>query len=125
MAYEMDTLDVSFIASGSLAALQYTFVEMSADNTVQAYSSGPAIGVLQNKPTDGQTARVRVLGVTRLVASDNETYGSKIGATTGGQGVMVTSDKDKYYGVCISGNATHATAETSTVLLTGLAYIDV
>ena len=125
MTYEIDVLDVTFKAAEDLSTYQYCFVELSADNTVAKYGTATsiAIGVLQNKPTvAGQAARVRVLGVSRVRASDNETYGTKIGATTDGEGVMMTVDKDVYYGVCLEGNATHAGSETSTVLLTGLNF---
>ena len=128
MAYEIDVLDVSFKAAADLSSYQYCFVELSADNTVAKFgtASSIAIGVLQNKPTAaGQAARVRVLGVSRVRASDDETYGAKIGATTDGEGLMMSTDKDLFYGVCIEGNASHATSETSTVLLTGLNFYHV
>jgi hypothetical protein len=126
MSYEIDVLDVSFKAAKDLSSYQYCFVELSADNTVTSYgtSTSIAIGVLQNKPTAaGQAARVRVLGVSRIIASEAETYGLYIGATTGGKSVSKTANTDIYYGMCIEGNATFAGSEPCTVLLTGLNFI--
>jgi hypothetical protein len=124
MSYEVDTLDLSFKAATDLSSYQYCFVQLSADNTVTVWSSGPALGVLQNKPSiAGQAARVRVLGVSRIIASEAEAFGSLIAPTTGGKSVAVTANTAAYNGVCIEGNATFATSETCTVLLTGINYI--
>jgi hypothetical protein len=122
-AYEMDTLDVSFQTSADLSALQYTFVYISADNAVASATSAAVkiIGILQNKPKGDvtpATARVRVFGVSRLVASDTScTYGSYVTATTGGKGIATTTPKDIFNGIVIQGAT--AANEVAAVLLTG------
>ena len=123
MAYEIDTLDVSFLCATDLSSSQYTYVKISADNTIAAATAATdkIVGILQNKPKGDVTpcaARVRLFGVSRLVASDTScTYGTWVTATTGGKGVATTTPKDILNGIVISG----ATAgnELCTVFLTG------
>lgn len=62
--------DVSFIADQDLTAKQYTWVApASAANTVASANgaSNPApFGVLQNSPSAGQEARVRMAGFSKV-----------------------------------------------------------
>lgn len=89
-------LDLSFIAENDLSAQQYGIVEMSAEDQVDL-SDGAAddiVGILQNKPTAGQRAIVRIFGVSRLRAN---TAGLAVGDAWGtdgaGRGVAkVTGD---------------------------------
>lgn len=120
MAYEMDTLDITFTAGEDLSALQYTYVYISADNTVKSATAATAklVGVLQNKPISGAAARVRVFGVSRVVAVDTSlTYGSYVTASTGGKGIASTTAKDIFNGIVISGAT--AANEVASVMLTG------
>lgn len=126
MSYEIDVLDVTFKAGEDLSSYQYRFVELSADNTVVKYGTATsiAIGVLQNKPSvAGQAARVRVLGVSRIGASEAEAAGDLIGGAAGGKTAKKSANTDIFYGTCIEGNATFAGSETCTVLLTGINFI--
>ena len=123
VAYEMDTLDISLLTTADLSAVQYTFVKLSADNTVAAATAATdkIIGILQNKPKGDvtpATARVRVFGVSRLVASDTScTYGTYVTATTGGKGIATATPKDIFNGIVIQGAT--AANEVAAVLLTG------
>ena len=119
MAYEMDVLDVSLLAAADLSGYQYRFVKLTADNTVNVCGAGEqAIGVLQNKPTGaGQAARVRVLGVSRVVAGGSVTYGQKLGTDANGAGVAKTADKAIYLGIVIDGVGS---GETITALIMGV-----
>jgi hypothetical protein len=121
MAYEMDTLDISLIAGADLSLLQYRFVKLSADNTVIVCGADEqAIGILQNKPTSGLMARVRVFGVSRFsnATAGAIAYGVKVKAAANGQGVAATADKEIYFGIVLDGVS--AQNEIATILLTGV-----
>lgn len=105
-AWEMNLVsDVPLIAGESLTTKQYYFVKLSADNTVVLVTGAgdTPIGVLQNKPASGQTARVRIAGISRIVSSGNIAYGSNIGTDGNGKAVVKSADKDIGAGVVIQG----------------------
>lgn len=126
MAYEMDVLDITFLAAADLSTYQYRFVKITANNTVNVCgNTEQAIGILQNAPTAaGQAARVRVLGVSRLEMSATIAFGDKVGSAANGEGVAVTADTAYYNGICIQGETLVAN-ELCTVLLTGVNTISV
>lgn len=90
-------LDLNFKAENDLSALQYRIVEMSAEDQVDVCdAAGDVIrGILQNKPTAGQRAIVRVFGVSRLKAN---AAGLAVGAAWGtdgnGRGIAKVANKD-------------------------------
>ena len=94
--------DESYIAASDLSTKQFMIVSSSASGYVDlcVASSGAAsvstraIGVLQNAPTSGHVAQVRLLGKTKMVASSSAsishagfvactTFGTAMTATTG------------------------------------------
>lgn len=112
MAFEEDVLDISFKADSSLASTtvnyQYHFVKLSADNevTIASGATDPVIGVLQNKPQKtGDVARVRVFGVTRVVAAGVIAVGTKVGTDGSGHAVAKSVDKTRYMGVLLEASA--------------------
>lgn len=125
MSYEIDTLDISLKAAGSLSGYQYCFVKLTADNTVDICGDGEqALGILQNKPSAaGQAARVRVMGVSRIVAGETLAYGDKVGSGALGVGAVETSDKAYYNGIVVEGSGTFSATEVGTVLLVGVNMI--
>lgn len=126
MSYEIDTLDISLKAAGNLAGYQYCFVKLTADNTVDVCGADEqALGILQNKPgAAGQAARVRVMGVSRIVGGEALAYGDKVGSGALGVGMVQIHDKDYFNGVVIEGNAGFATGtETASVLLYGVSMV--
>lgn len=121
MAYEMDVLDITFIAGADLSAKQYHFVKLTADNTVEVAGAGEqAIGILQNKPTAGLAARVRVFGVSRFIngTAGAIAYGVKVKSDGDGHGVAATNNKDLYFGIVLDGVA--AVNEIATMLVTSV-----
>lgn len=66
MGSSIGVLNLSFVAEGDLSASQYCDVTLgTAANTVKICGvADKPIGVLQNKPTAGQAATVRVLGTS-------------------------------------------------------------
>lgn len=79
--------DLSFKAAADLSALQYTFVKLDANGNVVACSAAgeKSIGVLQNKPKNGETAVVRPIGLSKVVASAAIAAGDFIATTAAGQ----------------------------------------
>jgi hypothetical protein len=125
VAYEIDTLDITMLAAGDLSAYQYCFVKLSADNTVDVstVATDKILGILQNKPSvAGQAARVRVFGVSRLVAYDTScTYGTWVTSQGNtyyyGQGIATTTPKDITPAMVLQGaDSAH---EVCAVLLSG------
>ena len=125
VAYEIDTLDITMLAARDLSSYQYCFVKVSADNTVDYATAGTdkILGILQNKPAAaGDSARVRVFGVSRLVCVDTSvSYGDWVTATDNasykGQGVATTTGKDVVPGFCLQGADT--AHEVAVVMLSG------
>lgn len=80
-------LDLTFIAAEDLSSYQYYLVEMgSTEGTVQRHTTDDVypIGILRNKPTSGQTAVVRLLGVTEAaVKTGGVAYGALVGVDVG------------------------------------------
>lgn len=87
MAYQIPVLDATFEASADLSAKQFYFVKIDGDNKVNvctAITDAP-IGVLQNKPTAGQAANVRLWGISKLSANAAISAGDILGSSTDSQ----------------------------------------
>ena len=128
MAYEMDGRDITCIAENGLSACQYHWVEISAEHArgvpqvdVCDGASDATFGILQNKPTAGQEAVVRVEGVSRLIAEDTTlAIGAKAGTHSNGHGIAKASAGDYYQAIVISAAA--AGGDRATVLLTPVPF---
>jgi len=91
--------DKSFSAAQDLSSSQFYILSSSADDVVAicvASSAGTvarAVGVLQNNPTSGHAANVRMLGQSKVVASSSGTIavGAFVGCSTGGLAVSATT----------------------------------
>lgn len=93
--------DKSFTAAESLATSQFYIVSSSAAGVaaICTASSGittvvaRAYGVVQNNPTSGNAATVRVLGTSKVVASSSGTIavGAFVGSSTWGTAVTATT----------------------------------
>lgn len=61
-------------------------------------------GVLQNDPKAGQAAVVRLMGITKMVATTSAavTYGALITSTTAGQACVADTTGQRVIGVCIT-----------------------
>lgn len=97
MAYDQNaTLDLSFPAGADLSAAQYKFVEVGTGGTVTLCNAATdrPIGVLQNKPTSGKMATVRVIGVTKVQADAALTRGTLVGTSADGQADAKTPGTD-------------------------------
>ena len=72
MAYETPLYVLSFVAGEDLSSNQFQFVTMESDGQVDLADAETDIvlGVLQNKPTAGQAARVMIQGVSKVEADE-------------------------------------------------------
>jgi len=100
MATENKILDLSFPADEDLSADKYHFVVLTSSGTVRRPNNGTEtpIGILQNAPTAGQAANVRLIGVSKLVANAVLTVGlfvkpEYVGATDAGKGSDATGSE--------------------------------
>ena len=91
--------DKSFTAAQDLSTSQFYILSSSADDVAAicvASSAGTvarAVGVLQNNPTSGNAANVRILGQSKVVASSSGTIavGAFVGCSTGGLAITATT----------------------------------
>lgn len=119
MAFENDVLDVSLLADGDLSAYQYHFVKMTDENTVGVCSGATdnPIGILQNEPkAAGNVARVRIHGVSRVMAGGAIVAGDKVGTDAAGEGIAKTVSKTEYMGIALVGASA---TQLATVLVFG------
>jgi hypothetical protein len=89
MAYEQSgssKVDISFKAAADLRTHQYKFVKLDGSgNVVLCSAAGERpLGVLQNKPNTGENAVVRVLGLTKAIASAAITTPNQIATDASG-----------------------------------------
>jgi hypothetical protein len=104
MAGEYGNLILSFTAAADLSAKQYKFVKLASATTVNvAGSAEAAIGILQNKPTSGQTAEVMIQGVSDLVVGTSGVAAvmDKIASDTNGDGTTDSTDKHIYNAIAL------------------------
>jgi hypothetical protein len=74
-------IDLTFIAAADLHLYQYYLVEAgTTEGTVQLHQTAHTypIGVLRNKPVSGETAVVRILGVTELATYTTVAWGAAL-----------------------------------------------
>lgn len=84
---------IGMVAGEDLSTAQYKILNVSAANTVKLRVSAGAgvLGVLNNKPQNGENATVVVGGLTRCFAGGTVAAGSWISATASGTGLATTS----------------------------------
>lgn len=125
MPTELALYDETFIAGADLSAAQYKLVEISAANTVTVCNATTdlPVGILQNKPTAGQAAQVRLLGRSRCVSDGSGTAivaGDQVGTDGSGRAVKKAANND-----IIVGRAMEPSTAAGTiidVLMTGPYY---
>jgi hypothetical protein len=86
----------SFEAAADLSAKQFYFVKLATGGKVDvcAAATDVPIGVLQNKPTSGQTAEVTVLGITKVSGDADLAIGNLIGTSSDGQAAAYAAGTD-------------------------------
>ena len=120
MAYESPAIDLGTLtAAADLSDKQYYFVKLASATTVNVCTAitDLPIGILQNTPTSGQAANVRIFGVSKASADGTITAGRWIGTSADSQAAGITpgSDTTQY----VMGQAIQAASagETFTMFL--------
>ena len=120
MAYESPGIDLGTLtAAADLSSSQYYFVKLASATTVNVCSAitDLPIGILQNTPTSGQAADVRIFGVSKASADGTITAGRWISTSADSQAAGITpgSDTTQY----VMGQAIQAASagETFTMFL--------
>lgn len=125
--------DESFICttSNSLASSQFFFVNSTGTLTSglptinlctgTSFGAAAAVGVLQDTPAAGRAGVVRVIGVSKVVAttSASVTYGSPITCSTGGFAMVADTTGQTVYGRCVAASTTLVLGALCEVMLTG------
>lgn len=84
---DMGAIDLSLEASGDLSAIQYYAVKLDAnERAVVSGANEKSLGILQNKPAAlGETARVRISGVSLGKVSEGVSLGKYLTPTSAGK----------------------------------------
>ncbi len=94
MAWELPVLDLSLEAGADLSTKQFYLIKLDpAGRAVLAGAAERAIGVLQNNPLAGETAQVRVLGVSKVVSGNSFGVGTVLASDAAGKAVTSASAK--------------------------------
>ena len=96
-ARHLGIADAAFVAGADLTAKQYHFVKpgsvVGEVNLATGGSDTAPIGVLQNSPSTGQEARVRVFGFTKVyavaVSGSPIRYGNYIGTNLTAEAIRI------------------------------------
>ena len=117
MAYEAIGTDIgTFTAAADLSAKQYHFVILASATTVNvatAITNAP-IGILQNNPTSGQQAIVRISGMSKVVADGTLAAANFIGTSADAQADAISPGTDTTVymtGQCLSAASAGETTE--------------
>lgn len=98
MAYEIPGKSITLEASTDLSAAQFHFVGVDGDGKAQlsilSTGDGDVLGILQNKPTEGQASSIMIDGVSKVYAAGSTlAAGDLVGNTTAGRaGVRTAGD---------------------------------
>ena len=113
--------DDSYLAVADLSSSQFYVIASTAKNTAAICTAssgsitvtGRALGILQNAPTSGHAAQVRLLGRSKAVASSTASisFGAFVAATTAGTLTTATT------GMWVLGTARSASTGASGQLI--------
>lgn len=99
MAFETPILDFTLVTAADFSASQFFFCDVDGSGAgnvagkaiIPAAAGNPALGVVQNKPSSGQAAQIRVEGVTKVVAGAAFASGALVMTDINGRAVAVTA----------------------------------
>lgn len=83
---DMGAIDVSLVAASDLSSKQYFAMKVDTSNECeQAGANEKVLGILQNAPEAGETARVRIQGVTKIIPTETLAFGNFLTPTATGE----------------------------------------
>jgi len=97
MAYTSPGIDLGTLtAAADLSGKQYYFVKLASATTVNVCTATTdrAIGILQNDPTSGQSAVVRIFGISKVVADGTIAFNNVIGTSADSQADAIVPGTD-------------------------------
>ena len=118
MAYTSPGIDLGTLtAAADLSGKQYYFVKLASATTVNVCTAitDIPIGILQNDPTSGQSAVVRIFGFSKVVADGTLAAGNVIGTSADSQADAISRGTDN--SVTILGQAVEAASAGETVTM--------
>jgi hypothetical protein len=84
--------DITLAAAADLSAKQFFLVTVDSNGKAALSGAGEqSLGVLQNDPTSGKGAAVRVMGVTKVVYGAGVTAGDKVTSDASGKAIKATA----------------------------------
>lgn len=113
-------IDITFKAGADLSAKQYYIVELTGENTVNVANAATdkPIGVLQNDPTSGQAAVVRIYGISKVNADAAIAVNDLVGAAADGQAAVYVAGTDTTkYGLGLCTKAVSNAGEIAEILV--------
>lgn len=115
MAFEvLGRAAAGLTASADLSAAQFLVQKLTAADTVATETVqgiGTSLGILQNKPTSGQSAEVWVEGTSKCVAGAAYAFGVLLMSNTAGKMVLATATN---HAIAIARQATSGADEIGT-----------
>lgn len=95
-------IDDSVDAAADLSGNQYFAVELNtAGKAVLAGATNRPHGILQNKPTSGKAAGVRLLGISKAVVTGTIAVRDALAPDAAGRLVTTTTDNDEYVAIAL------------------------
>jgi hypothetical protein len=120
MAYELPLFKLAGLrAAADLSACQYHFVTITDEgvvNVCDAITDVP-IGVLQNKPDEGEAAEVVAIGVTKLVTEENLSAGQLVSTNANGHAILCEPGSDTTVYIAGIALADSTSGETASILI--------
>ena len=122
MAYEKGGLILNFEAAADLSAKQFRAVKMATGGKVDIFAGATdvPIGILQNKPTSGQTAEVMVFGVSKVDSDAALAVGDILAGQTDGQ-LEVADSGDYIVGQCVFASGAAGDLASALITVPGIA----
>jgi len=115
MSQQTGVLDITLKAAVNLSAKQYYLVKLHSTEgevTLCAATTDIILGVLQNKPTTGQAAVVRVLGTTKVKnGATSVAINAMVTSSLAGKAITAATDKNWVVGIMMETAAADDIAE--------------
>ena len=121
MSQAIRDFEKTFESAADLTDKQFHFVKLDGDGKVELAdgSNDKIIGVLQNKPDNGEAALVRFLGTTKVKCGGTVGVGAYVttGSSDNGEAQATTTDGDVVRGIHI-GQESASDGDVTEILLT-------
>lgn len=96
MSYQGNGVDITLLAAADLSAKQFYAVKVDSNGAAAVAGAGEfSVGIVQNDPTSGKAATVRVGGISKATAGDTINKGDLVAANASGKLVVATKGRTK------------------------------